>query len=48
MSVSLEEVMTGILILTFFLVVGPLALRYGIDSRVYEARQRPNWPGTPR
>lgn len=40
--------MTGILILTFFLVVGPLALRYGIDSRVYEARQRPSWPGTPR
>jgi hypothetical protein len=40
--------MGGILILTFFLVVGPLALLYGIDSRIYEERQRPTWPGTPR
>jgi hypothetical protein len=40
--------MGGILILTFILVVGPLAVLYGIDSRPYEARQRPAWPGTPR
>ncbi len=40
--------MGGILILTFILAVGPLAVLYGADSRPYEARQRAWWPGTPR
>ena len=40
--------MGAILVLSFIVLVGPLALRYGVDSRVYEARQRPWWPGTPR
>ena len=40
--------MGGILVLTFLVVIGPLSLLYGVDSRVYEERQRAWWPGTPR
>jgi hypothetical protein len=40
--------MAGILILSFFLVLGPLAVFYGIDSTIHEERQRASWPGTPR
>jgi hypothetical protein len=31
---------TAIFILTFMLLVGPLALRYGVDSTIYEERPR--------
>jgi hypothetical protein len=40
--------MGSILVLACILVVGPLALVYGVDSRVYEERPRSSWPGTPR
>ena len=40
--------MGAILVLMFVLLVGPLALRYGVDSRVHEERPRAWWPGTPR
>jgi hypothetical protein len=32
--------MTALLVLTFVLLVGPLALRYGVDSTIYEDRPR--------
>jgi hypothetical protein len=32
--------MTALFILTFMLLIGPLAVRYGVDSRVYEERPR--------
>lgn len=40
--------MGEILVLTFLVLIGPLSLLYGVDSRVYEERPRPWWPGTPR
>ena len=36
--------MTGILILTFMVLIGPLSTLYGVDSRVYEERPRGWWP----
>jgi hypothetical protein len=39
--------MGAILILTFIVLVGPLSLLYGADSRPCEARQRAWWPGNP-
>ena len=39
--------MGEILILLFLLLVGPLSVLYGADSRPYEDRPRPSWPGTP-
>jgi hypothetical protein len=40
--------MGGILVLMFILVIGPLSLLYGVDSRVYEERPRGWWPAAPR
>ena len=40
--------MGAIMILSFILLVGPLSLLYGVDSRPYEERQRAWWPATPR
>lgn len=37
--------MGSILFLTFMLLVGPLAVLYGADSRVAEARPRGWFPG---
>ena len=37
--------MTALIILIALLAVGPLALRYGVDSRDNDARGRqPHWP----
>jgi hypothetical protein len=37
--------MTAILILLVLVALGPLALRYGVDSRDNDARGRqPHWP----
>jgi hypothetical protein len=37
--------MTAIIILIALLAVGPLALRYGVDSRSNDVRERPrHWP----
>ncbi len=33
------------LLLTLLVLAGPLALVYGVDSRVYEDRPRGRWPG---
>jgi hypothetical protein len=38
--------MGSILLLSFILLVGPLAVRYGADSRIVEPRPRPWWPGS--
>ncbi len=35
-------------ILILLLVVGPLSLRYGVDSRPTGERQQSWWPGAPR
>jgi hypothetical protein len=32
--------MATILLFTFFVLVGPLAVLYGVDSRIYEERPR--------
>jgi hypothetical protein len=40
--------MGAILVLMFIVLVGPLALLYGVDSRLYEERPRGWWPGAPR
>jgi hypothetical protein len=32
-----------LLMIIFILVVGPLALRYGVDSRVSDTRDRRRW-----
>ena len=32
--------MGAIILISFILLVGPLAIRYGIDSRIYEDRPR--------
>ncbi len=37
--------MGAILILSFILLIGPLSVLYGVDSRVYEERPRAWWPG---
>lgn len=39
------EVMAGFLILLFFLVLGPLAMLFGADSRTWD--ERGWWPGSP-
>jgi hypothetical protein len=36
------ECMT-IAVLTFIVLIGPLALRYGVDSRVDERQRWPEW-----
>jgi hypothetical protein len=39
----------GILVLVFLLVIGPLAVLYGADSRPVDDRDRRGWwPGAPR
>jgi hypothetical protein len=45
---TLRTLVGGILILVFILVIGPLSLLYGVDSRVYEERPRGWWPAAPR
>jgi hypothetical protein len=40
--------MGGILVIAFILLIGPLSLLYGVDSRPYEERPRGWWPGAPR
>jgi hypothetical protein len=40
--------MGAILVLVFILLVGPLSLLYGVDSRVHEDRPRGWWPGALR
>jgi hypothetical protein len=42
--------MTGfILVLAFVLLIGPLAVLYGADSRIPDDRDRRGWwPGAPR
>ena len=40
--------MGAILVLTFIVLIGPLALVWGVDSRIYESRPRASWPATPR
>ncbi len=37
-----------IVILTLLLIVGPLSLLYGVDSRPVAERQQAWWPGAPR
>lgn len=37
--------MTGIVLLLFFLLIGPLALLFGVDSRYWD--ERGWWPGAP-
>ena len=38
--------MAVFLFLTLIVLAGPLALVYGVDSRVYEERPRGWWPGS--
>jgi hypothetical protein len=38
--------MGSVLLLTFILLVGPLAVRYGADSRIHEQRPRGWFPGS--
>jgi hypothetical protein len=38
--------MAAFLFLTLLVLAGPLALVYGVDSRVYEERARRWWPGS--
>jgi hypothetical protein len=39
----------AILVLAFLLLIGPLAVLYGVDSRPVEDRERRGWwPGAPR
>jgi hypothetical protein len=38
--------MFGYVVLAFVLVLGPLALLWGVDSRLDDARH--GWPGAPR
>ena len=39
--------MTGIVLLALFLSIGPVALRFGVDSRECDERVlRPWWPGS--
>jgi hypothetical protein len=38
--------MAAFIILTLLVLAGPLALLYGVDSRVYEDRPRGWWPGS--
>jgi hypothetical protein len=41
--------MSALLILIVLLAIGPLAVRYGADSRRTDVRdRRPNWPAGPR
>jgi hypothetical protein len=49
LGVHAEAMNGGILVLVFLLVIGPLALLYGVDSRPIEDRERRGWwPGAPR
>ena len=42
------ESMIGVMLLLFFVLLGPLALLFGVDSRECDERdQRGWWPGTP-
>jgi hypothetical protein len=38
--------LTAVLVAAFFLLIGPLAVLYGVDSRVDDRRD--GWPGTRR
>jgi hypothetical protein len=39
----------ALVVLLFILLIGPLALLYGVDSRGYRADDRRGWwPGAPR
>jgi hypothetical protein len=41
--------MTGLAFLAFLILLGPLALLFGADSRISDERDlRTWWPGTPR
>jgi hypothetical protein len=45
----LSGVMTGfVILLAFILLVGPLAVLFGADSRPVERDDRGWWPGSPR
>jgi hypothetical protein len=44
-----DSTMAGIAILVFVLLIGPLAVLYGADSRPRDPRDRRGWwPGAPR
>ena len=44
-----DESMAAIAILAFVLLIGPLAVLYGADSRPNDPRDRRGWwPGAPR
>jgi hypothetical protein len=43
------ESMIGVLLFLFFVLLGPLAFLFGVDSRDWDERdQRGWWPGTQR
>jgi hypothetical protein len=49
MDIGADDTRMGlIVILILLVVVGPLAARYGADSRPSGDRQQAWWPGTPR
>jgi hypothetical protein len=40
LPMDVVQSMGAIILITFVALVGPLAIRYGIDSRIYEERPR--------
>ncbi len=49
MDTGADDTRMGLtVILILLLVVGPLSLRYGVDSRPKGERQQSWWPGAPR
>jgi hypothetical protein len=49
MDVRADHTRMGLIVILILLVaVGPLAVRYGADSRPTGEQQQAWWPGTPR
>jgi hypothetical protein len=47
--VSEVTIMAGILVISFIVLVGPLAVLFGADSRIWEDKGRRGWwPARPR
>jgi hypothetical protein len=49
MNIGADDTRMGLaVILILLLVIGPLSLRFGVDSRPQGERQQAWWPGAPR
>jgi hypothetical protein len=49
MDIRADDTRMGLaVILILLLVIGPLSLRFGVDSRPHGERQQAWWPGAPR